>query len=166
MACKNVCISCFDFDYKHSPSHSAPTVTGRYMLRLVPRTSCLSGFIPLRFSFSFSRLGLMSHFGALAAASSRYAALCGSPADPRNLPWYWGRLQPQLPQDRPSPTGKLSQKIHPLSRRCRVNFYVMRLKQHESGFPKPLICTWFESDRRKPHKCPTTLTRNENRWKQ
>lgn len=47
----------------------------------------------------------MSHFGALAAASSRYAALCG-PADPRTIPWYWGRLQPQLSQDKPSPNGK------------------------------------------------------------
>ncbi|XP_017781521.1 PREDICTED: homeobox protein HMX3-like [Nicrophorus vespilloides] len=51
-----------------------------------------------------SRLGLMSHFGALAAASSRYAALCG-PADPRSIPWYWGRLQPQIPQEKPSPNG-------------------------------------------------------------
>lgn len=55
--------------------------------------------------FSFYRLGLMSHFGALAAASSRYAALCG-PTDPRTIPWYWGRLQPQLSQDKPSPNGK------------------------------------------------------------
>ncbi|XP_018325862.1 homeobox protein HMX3 [Agrilus planipennis] len=55
-------------------------------------------------SAMLSRLGLMSHFGALAAASSRYAALCG-PTDPRNLPWYWSRIQPQLIQDRPSPNG-------------------------------------------------------------
>ncbi|KAK9736984.1 Homeodomain [Popillia japonica] len=49
-------------------------------------------------------LGLMSHFGALAAASTRYAALCG-PTDPRNIPWYWGRLQPQISQDKPSSNG-------------------------------------------------------------
>lgn len=48
----------------------------------------------------------MSHFGALAAASSRYAALCGT-ADPRTIPWYWGRLQPQMTQDKSSPNGKL-----------------------------------------------------------
>ncbi|KAJ8920149.1 hypothetical protein NQ315_011808 [Exocentrus adspersus] len=52
-----------------------------------------------------SRLGLMSHFGALAAASSRYAALCGTPTDPRTLPWYWGRIPAQIPQDKPSPNG-------------------------------------------------------------
>lgn len=46
----------------------------------------------------------MSHFGALAAASSRYAALCG-PGDPRSLPWYWSRLQPHIPQDQTSPNG-------------------------------------------------------------
>lgn len=49
----------------------------------------------------------MSHFGALAAASSRYAALCG-PADPRTIPWYWGRLQPQLSQEKTSPNGELT----------------------------------------------------------
>ncbi|CAH0555859.1 unnamed protein product [Brassicogethes aeneus] len=52
-----------------------------------------------------SRLGLMSHFGALAAASSRYAALCGGASDPRTLPWYWGRIPSQIPQDKPSPNG-------------------------------------------------------------
>ncbi|XP_050499129.1 homeobox protein Hmx [Diabrotica virgifera virgifera] len=52
-----------------------------------------------------SRLGLMSHFGALAAASSRYAALCGNPTDPRTLPWYWGRIPSQVPKEQPSPTG-------------------------------------------------------------
>ncbi|KAF5292482.1 hypothetical protein FQA39_LY14029 [Lamprigera yunnana] len=58
-------------------------------------------------SAMLSRLGLMSHFGALAAASSRYTALCG-PGDPRNLPWYWSRLQPHLPQERTSPNGGVS----------------------------------------------------------
>lgn len=48
----------------------------------------------------------MSHFGALAAASSRYAALCGAPTDPRTLPWYWGRIPTQLSQDKSSPNGK------------------------------------------------------------
>ncbi|CAG9822262.1 unnamed protein product [Phaedon cochleariae] len=52
-----------------------------------------------------SRLGIMSHFGALAAASSRYAALCGTPTDPRTLPWYWGRIPSQIPKDRHSPNG-------------------------------------------------------------
>lgn len=56
--------------------------------------------------YAFSRLGLMSHFGALAAASSRYAALCGAPTDPRTLPWYWGRIPTQLSQDKSSPNGK------------------------------------------------------------
>lgn len=55
--------------------------------------------------FSYCRLGLMSHFGALAAASSRYAALCGAPTDPRTLPWYWGRIPSQLPQEKSSPNG-------------------------------------------------------------
>ncbi|KAK5644917.1 hypothetical protein RI129_006217 [Pyrocoelia pectoralis] len=58
-------------------------------------------------SAMLSRLGLMSHFGALAAASSRYAALCG-PGDPRNLPWYWSRLQPHIPHDRASPNGAVN----------------------------------------------------------
>nr|CAH7721559.1 unnamed protein product [Callosobruchus chinensis] len=52
-----------------------------------------------------SRLGLMSHFGALAAASSRYAALCGTPTDPRTLPWYWGRIPSQITKDEHSPNG-------------------------------------------------------------
>ncbi|XP_019867246.1 homeobox protein Hmx [Aethina tumida] len=52
-----------------------------------------------------SRLGLMSHFGALAAASSRYAALCGGGSDPRTLPWYWGRIPSQIPLEKPSPNG-------------------------------------------------------------
>ncbi|XP_030758765.1 homeobox protein HMX3 [Sitophilus oryzae] len=52
-----------------------------------------------------SRLGIMSHFGALAAASNRYAALCGTTADPRTLPWYWGRLPSQVTTDKLSPTG-------------------------------------------------------------
>ncbi|CAH1099953.1 unnamed protein product [Psylliodes chrysocephalus] len=47
----------------------------------------------------------MSHFGALAAASSRYAALCGTPTDPRTLPWYWGRIPSQVPKDQSSPNG-------------------------------------------------------------
>lgn len=51
------------------------------------------------------RLGLMSHFGALAAASSRYAALCGGGSDPRTLPWYWGRIPSQIPLEKPSPNG-------------------------------------------------------------
>ncbi|KAL3268731.1 hypothetical protein HHI36_007833 [Cryptolaemus montrouzieri] len=51
-----------------------------------------------------SRLGLMSHFGALAAASSRYAALCGNSTDPRTLPWYWGRIPSQV-HDKCSPNG-------------------------------------------------------------
>ncbi|KAK9877262.1 hypothetical protein WA026_017651 [Henosepilachna vigintioctopunctata] len=51
-----------------------------------------------------SRLGLMSHFGALAAASSRYAALCGNPTDPRSLPWYWGRIPSHI-HEKGSPTG-------------------------------------------------------------
>ncbi|XP_022900911.1 homeobox protein Hmx [Onthophagus taurus] len=55
-------------------------------------------------SAMLSRLGLMSHFGALAAASSRYAALCG-PTDPRNIPWYWGRLQPQITPEKTSSNG-------------------------------------------------------------
>ncbi|XP_057651817.1 homeobox protein Hmx [Diorhabda carinulata] len=52
-----------------------------------------------------SRLGLMSNFGALAAASSRYAALCVNPTDPRTLPWYWGRIPTQVPKEQQSPTG-------------------------------------------------------------
>ncbi|KAH0808437.1 hypothetical protein MTP99_017280 [Tenebrio molitor] len=56
-------------------------------------------------SAMLSRLGLMTHFGALAAASSRYAALCGAPTDPRTLPWYWGRIPSQLPQEKSSPNG-------------------------------------------------------------
>ncbi|KAL1491853.1 hypothetical protein ABEB36_012388 [Hypothenemus hampei] len=57
-------------------------------------------------SAMLSRLGIMSHFGALAAASSRYAALCGTPTDPRTLPWYWGRIStPQISRDKLSPTG-------------------------------------------------------------
>ncbi|KAF7267857.1 hypothetical protein GWI33_018939 [Rhynchophorus ferrugineus] len=52
-----------------------------------------------------SRLGIMSHFGALAAASNRYAALCGTAADPRTLPWYWGRLPSQITAEKLSPTG-------------------------------------------------------------
>lgn len=51
----------------------------------------------------------MSHFGALAAASSRYAALCGNPADPRTLPWYWGRLPSQM-QEKCSSNGKINKK--------------------------------------------------------
>ncbi|KAJ8952146.1 hypothetical protein NQ318_018482 [Aromia moschata] len=58
-------------------------------------------------SFNCAKLGLMSHFGALAAASSRYAALCVSSTDPRNLPWYWGRIPSPFPQDKPSPNVKL-----------------------------------------------------------
>ncbi|ENN70311.1 hypothetical protein HUJ04_001946 [Dendroctonus ponderosae] len=53
-----------------------------------------------------TRLGLMSQFEAFAAASSRYAALCGAPADPRAMHWYWGRISaPQIPRERLSPTG-------------------------------------------------------------
>lgn len=52
----------------------------------------------------------MSHFGALAAATSRYAALYPNSAhgDPKSLPWYWGRMPPTHPSqlDRPSPNGK------------------------------------------------------------
>lgn len=55
----------------------------------------------------------MSHFGALAAATSRYAALYPNSAhgahDPKTLPWYWGRIPPTHPGlgalDRPSPNG-------------------------------------------------------------
>lgn len=72
----------------------------------------------------------MSHFGALAAASSRYAALCGAPTDPRSLPWYWGRLQPQLTQDRPSPTGIYS--LYILKNLKVVTQY--KLKEHELVF--------------------------------
>ncbi|XP_066252989.1 homeobox protein HMX3 [Euwallacea similis] len=57
-------------------------------------------------SSMLSRLGIMTHFGALAAASSRYAALCGATTDPRTLPWYWGRIPaPQVPREKLSPTG-------------------------------------------------------------
>jgi len=50
----------------------------------------------------------MSHFGALAAASSRYAALCGATTDPRTLPWYWGRIPtPHIPREKLSPAGKV-----------------------------------------------------------
>ncbi|KAJ8982420.1 hypothetical protein NQ317_007768 [Molorchus minor] len=64
-----------------------------------------AGLPPGSDSAVLSRLGLMSHFGALAAASSRYAALCGTPTDPRTLPWYWGRIPSQIPQDKHSPNG-------------------------------------------------------------
>ncbi|CAG9760445.1 unnamed protein product [Ceutorhynchus assimilis] len=57
-------------------------------------------------SAMLSRLGIMTHFGALAAASSRYAALCGAPTDPRSLPWYWGRIPTaHIPREKLSPTG-------------------------------------------------------------
>ncbi|KAG5888829.1 hypothetical protein JTB14_000102 [Gonioctena quinquepunctata] len=62
-----------------------------------------AGFTGGSDSAVLSRLGLMSHFGALAAASSRYAALCGTPTDPRTLPWYWGRIPSQIPKGQPSP---------------------------------------------------------------
>lgn len=65
----------------------------------------------------------MSHFGALAAASSRYAALC-NPTDPRGLPWYWSRLHPQIAQDRSSPNGK---KILKPKKILNFIFYCTRL---------------------------------------
>lgn len=53
----------------------------------------------------------MTHFGALAAASSRYAALYGPTPDHKNLPWYWGRMHTSsIAQDRPSPTGEKNYK--------------------------------------------------------
>ncbi|XP_050310242.1 homeobox protein Hmx-like [Anthonomus grandis grandis] len=60
-------------------------------------------------SAMLSKLGIMSHFGALAAASSRYAALCGAPTDPRSLPWYWGRMPaPPISREKLSPTGNFN----------------------------------------------------------
>ncbi|XP_045473911.1 homeobox protein Hmx [Harmonia axyridis] len=60
-----------------------------------------------------SRLGLMSHFGALAAASSRYAALCGNPTDPRTLPWYWGRLPSHIQEKCSSNGGSINDEQTP-----------------------------------------------------
>lgn len=49
----------------------------------------------------------MTHFGALAAASSRYAALYGPGPDNKNLPWYWGQVHASpIAPERPSPNGK------------------------------------------------------------